>query len=152
MATLEEIVAAVQAALADLDVSSIPATPPENLGDPQLPALVVYPATGGYRIETAMGADGLPQKWGTHTINVDFHVGRTDLAVNVAAALPFCESIANALLRGFLGGQFGGTVTTLGQTDPPLRYALAEMDWGGRKKGTVGWRFELDVTAESDIA
>lgn len=150
MATLDDIVTAVQAALVDIDVASIPATPPENIGDPQLPALIVYSARGGFRLETAMGESGYPEKWGAHTIYVDLHVTRSNLPINVAAVMPVNEAIANALLRGFLAGKFGGTVTTLGTGGSlPVRYALAEMNWGGRK--TIGWRFELDVTAESDV-
>jgi hypothetical protein len=150
MATLDEIVTAIQTALVGIDVASIPPSPPENIGAPQLPALIVYPADGGVRIETAYAADGNPEKSGAHTINADLHINWDNLPVNVAAATPLVEPIVNALVLGFLNGRFGNTVTTLGADQKfPLRYALVRMGWGGRK--TVGYRFQIDVVANSAV-
>lgn len=150
MATLEAIVTAVQTALAGIDVTSIPVTPPENLAEALLPALVIYAGTGSMKFETADDGTGHPAKRSMPTIFVDLHIHRSNLALNIATAMPFVDAITNALFLGFFIGRFGGTVTLMGNgSSDPIRYALVEMNWGGMK--TIGWRIEMDVSAEAPI-
>lgn len=154
MATLTEVIAEVQADLAGLaDPLYVPETPPDNLTEHQLPAMVVYVGTGAWKLGTASDGNGDRTRWGVHTIMIDFHLAYDDTAVNIAEAMQFSDTIPNRLFAGFAADRFGGTVQNLG--DPtqrgqsPIRYALTAMKWGGRD--TIGWRYQMDVAVESSI-
>lgn len=154
MASLTAAVEAIQAVIDDVDgVEHVPEAPPENLTQFQFPAVVVYAASGHWRLGTANDGTSHATRWGMHTIHADLHIQRGDLALDVAAAMAFSDSIPNALIAGFVLSKFSGTVVSLGDANragtPPLRYELIELNWGGLE--TVGWRFALDVSVEELI-
>lgn len=154
MATLTAVVAAIQDDLEELaGVIYVPASPVENINELQLPAMVVYAGNGYWRLGTAADGDGNATRTGAHTIMVDFHLAHDNLPLNVAEAMGYSDMIPNALLAGFIGDRFDGTVVTLGDPaqrgSPPIRYELTGMTWGGLK--TVGWRIQIDVWVEEQI-
>lgn len=142
MATVAAIVTAIQARLTGLSgVVHLPATPPENLASVQLPAVVVFPLNGSWDLGAASPPSGSAARNGHHTIAVDLHIQRSDLALNIATALPYADSIPQRLVLGFRADRFDGTV----QNMPEIRYELTELNWGGMQ--TLAWRFSVDVLA-----
>lgn len=156
MAALEAVVAAVTTELRLLPgLVATPDSPPEQLS--VFPALVIYPSSGFWRTGSAYGPRERAMRWGTHTLSIRLHIERSNLATDVAQALPYGELIADALLRGFARDRFGGTVVALG--DPvtlkssggsaPLRYEFGPDSWGGID--TLAWKVALDVSVEEEI-
>lgn len=153
MAALEQAVAAITTELRLLPgLYATPDAPPEQLS--VFPALVVYPQSGFWRLGSPSGARARGMRWGTHTIAIRVHVERSSLAHDVGQALPYAESVPDALFRGFARDRYGGAVVALG--DPsvggsaaPLRYEFGPDQWGGID--TLAWRWSLDVTVEEEI-
>lgn len=153
MAALEDLIREVTADVRMVPgVVATPDAPPEQLG--VFPALVVYPRTGFWRFGSASGSRSREMRWGTHTLAIVLHVDRADLAYDMARALPFTESVPNALLAGFARDRFNQAAVTLGDpttpgTTPPVRYEMGPSQWGG--VDTIAITFSLDVSVEEEI-
>lgn len=145
MATVTEVITAIQTRLTGLSgIVLMPAYPPEDLALIQLPAILSYPQSGAWGPGAATPPPGVIARTENHTINVDVHVHRFDLALNVAALMPFADSVPLRLMTGFREDRFDSTVFSMGPADgQPIRYELLELKWGGLE--TLGWRFSIDV-------
>lgn len=145
MAALSAVITAIQTRLTGLSgIVLMPATPPDNLALVHLPAVLVYPQSGSWAPGAATPPPGVISRTENHTITIDLHVHRTDLAMNVATLLPYGDSIPLLLMTGFREDRFDGTVFSLGPGEgQPIRYELLELRWGGLE--TIGWRFSIDV-------
>ena len=125
---------------------------------PGFPLLTVYPRVGFWRPGSAAGGRSStdnPMRWGTHTINIVVHVARRDLPWDIAAAMPFADSVPNRLMYGYHRDKFGNSITAL--SDPnnrggtaPLTYEFGPSAVGAQD--TVAWTFALDVTVEEEIS
>lgn len=125
--------------------------PPEQLGD--LPALVIYPNIGEWRVRTHDVGNGNLGLWSIHTVNADLWVTRANLPVDTEQATAFIEPIAHALFRGWRRDKFGGTVAFFGNPDnksqSPIRYELGEGIWGGAEH--IRLAVNVDVAIQSEV-
>lgn len=129
-----------------------PETLPDQLAAFQLPAVLIYPLRGDGELHTYSGGNGLPVERRHVTLGMDLHVEFETTALDEATVLAISanEPLSKRLWRGFLTDRFGGTVMQLGtETTPPIRWSFATMNWGGT--GTIGFRYELDLTVTEDI-
>jgi len=124
---------------------------------PGFPLLMVYPRSGFWRNGSAAGGRSSTDnamRWGTWTINCVVHVARRDLPYDIAAAIPFADSVPNKLMVGYHRDRFGGSIVCL--SDPTNRGSTAPLscEFGPSAVGaqeTVAWTFALDVTVEEEI-
>lgn len=156
MASLADVVHAITNELTTLPgLSEARSTAIEKA--PGFPLLLVYPRSGFWRNGSAAGgrSDTLnPMRWGTWTISCVVHVARRDLPWDIAASMPFADSVPNRLLFGYHRDEFGGTVICL--SDPNNRGSTAPItcELGPSAIGaqdTIAWTFSLDVTVEEEI-
>lgn len=129
-----------------------PATPPDQLADFQLPAVLIYPLRGDGELHTYSGGNGLPVERRHVTLALDLHVEYATAALETATVLAISahEPLSARLWRGFLDTRFGDTVMQIGtDTTPPIRWSFVTMHWGGTE--TIGFRYELDLTVMEDI-
>jgi hypothetical protein len=128
MATLDETVKAVAAlARGVTGVRAAPNYPPDKADI--FPFAVAVPDEGELQFVSAGFGKGL------HTLALEVHVQRKDLATDIAAAMGLFEGLRTALLSD---PTLGGKVSSYG----PIRYQFQAMDWAG--VGTIGWRFRLE--------
>jgi hypothetical protein len=71
---------------------------------------------------------------GLHDVLVQLHVARKDLVLDVAAAMPYGDSVPEAI---FADPTLGGKAQTFQRID----YEFGEMSYGGSP--TVGWRWTV---------
>lgn len=129
-----------------------PSAPPDQLSEFEFPAAIVYPLSGSEELATAYGGNGLPVTSRTITIRIDLHVraAGVDLDDATLLALSANEPLSRQLWRGFLNDRFSGTVVSMGtENTAPIRWTFGYMSWGGQD--TVGFTYELDITAMEDI-
>ena len=110
--------------------------PPENVN--QFPFAVTYAASGTFNIATYGRRKGL------HTIHCEVHFARANLPTAIELAMPYLESIPNALLAD---PKLNSTVDTINA----LRYSFGVLDWGGMKEAHIGFRLEIEVKIEEAI-
>lgn len=131
---LANAVAAVQDVVGAITgIRGAPDTPPDQIN--VFPFSVAYPTNGSWR-RTRPGT-----REGVQKIAVEIHFSRTGLARDVAEALPFGDTVAEALLGNLT---LAGTVFDLNSID----WTFGPMKWGGID--TLGWRFLLAVHMEAD--
>lgn len=126
---------------------------PDSLNE--FPAMVIYPGNGFWRLGTHAGDTNKPMRWAMHTIRIELHVARKDLARDSGKIMWFCDTLPDYLFAGFKRDTFSGTMVTMG--DPrtannataPIRYQLLESGWGDTQ--TLIWRLEFDVSTELEI-
>ncbi len=142
MATLDDAIGEIQADIRALDgIRAAPDYAPEQMN--AFPFSVVYPGSGEFTSDVPGGMKGL------HSITIELHVARKDLPRDIAKAMPFVQSIPNALLKAVAtqgGDRFGGTIDTFGR----ITYEFGPLDWGATQ--TIGWRFRMEgVKIKGDI-
>lgn len=134
MATLDDAISEIQADIRALEgIRAAPDYAPEQLN--VFPFCVVYPGSGEFVSDVPGGMRGL------HSITIELHVARKDLPRDIAKAMPYVESIPNALLKTIAtqgGDRFGGTISTFAR----ITYEFGPLDWGGTQ--TIGWRFRIE--------
>ena len=129
MATLQEAIDRVQALVGALsDIREAPDEPPETMA--VFPFAVAYALRGRWDFPSASWAIGY------HTIILELHVARVDLARDVQQSMAYSESIPNALIGDITLNSTVDTITSISYTYGPL-------GWGDVK--TFGWRYEIEV-------
>jgi hypothetical protein len=108
-------------------VRGAPAAVPEDIA--AYPFAVTYASGGVWEFGPAGDKKGL------HSVTVELHVARKELPRDVAKAMPFGDTIPNALMRD---PTLGGTASTFGR----IRYSFGPLGWGGMD--TIGFRFVLE--------
>lgn len=114
---------------------SAPDYPPDKPGT--FPFLVVFPASGTFAPVTFDGPEG------AHTVIIQIHVARKDLARDLKDAIPYVEKIAKKLLYQD-HSNLNSTVDDIGE----LRYTFGDLEWGGVP--TLGYSCELDIMMMRD--
>ena len=131
---LETTIDYVQAMMRALDgVEEAPDEPPETML--QFPFVATLPRTAVITRES-------PQMQGLYTIYVEVHVGRQVLPKAIATALPFGDSVPNALWGD---PKLGGNVDTINE----IRFTFGRLDWG--KEQHIGFRFEVDFKLRTTV-
>jgi len=72
-----------------------------------------------------------------HTIIVEIHVPKEDLARAVATATPYGDLVVKALMAAFVAGTF-----TTFQTTGAIRGEFGPMDWAATE--TIGWKIFIE--------
>ena len=111
-------------------IKAAPANPPDAPSG-QWPLSVAFPRLGRF------SGGGYAQVVGYHTIIVQIHYARADLARAYSTICPYLETVIEALLAD---PTLGATVTTI---DGEITYTFGEMVWGGIP--TIGWQFDVPV-------
>ena len=142
-----------------LDLSTLPGLAECHFDIPdsinRTPAIVVYPASGQWHLGTHANENGKPTRWAMHTIRIELHVARKDLARDMAKVMTFCDTLPDYLFAGFKRDTFNGTMVTPGDprmgqnSTAPIRYSVIELGWGADQN--IGWRLEFDVSTESEV-
>jgi hypothetical protein len=112
--------------------------PPEQIT--AFPAGVVFARSGSWKM-APVGA-----KTGLHNLVIQLHWDReVDLAHIVKEALPFADTVPNAVLLAFLNNELPAL-----QTFEDLTYEFKPLGWGG--KATVGYEWMIrNVKMQSTI-
>ena len=134
MALLSEVLSYTQAKMRALDgVEEAPDDAPEQMV--QFPFVVTLPRTATITRES-------PQMQGLYTIYVEVHVGRQVLSSAIATALPFGDSIPNAL---WADPKLGGNVDSITE----VRFTFGRVEWGTEQH--IGYRFEVDFKLRTTV-
>lgn len=110
-------------------VKNAPNEPPESTDN--FPFVATFPGTG----EITAVAHG--DKKGLHNVNIELHVTRKDLPIDMRKAIPFVELIADAILKARQAATFTEFDTFSG-----ISYEFAAMAWGNVE--TLGYRFTIN--------
>lgn len=103
------------------------------------PFLVVFPGRGRLAQSPAEIYTGV------HTIIVEVHVARVDLARAIKAVVPYGDTVPVEIFRGLNADHFNSTVSTIQE----IRYNFGPLDWGGTK--TIGYQFEVDAKLQAAV-
>jgi hypothetical protein len=114
-------------------IRNAPDYPPDALN--AFPFAVCYVSSGTWQFGPADDRKGL------HTITLQVHWARKDLARDVAKAMVLAETIPDALLRN---PTLAGTVDTIVQ---PIAYTFGPLAWGG--VDTIGFDFKIPVKIQT---
>lgn len=138
MATLQDAIDEIQARLADVTgIRYAPEFAPDAVN--AFPAAIAYPRSGAWNSNDATFKTGL------HTIIVEVHVERHDLARAIEQAMQFSDSVPNAIMAGLTSGDYEAI-----QTYEEVRYEAGPMKWND--VDTWGFRFFIDgVKMQSPI-
>jgi len=129
--SLQSAIEAVQSTISAITgVAAAPAAPTDAPSG-QWPISIAFPRLGEF------SGGGNAQTVGYHTIVVQLHYARADLARAYATIVPYLESIIEALHADVT---LGATVTTISDT---IGYEFGAMEWAGLN--TIGWQFEIPV-------
>jgi len=135
MATLQEAITEIQALVGALTgIRKAPTAAPESAS--AFPFAVCYPESGHWERVSDW-------KKGLHTVVVEVHVARIDLARDIASALSYSESLVNALLNA---PTLGGKVDTIVGS---ISYKFGEMKYAGQP--TLGWQFRVTFKQQSAV-
>ena len=104
---------------------------------PPLPSSFCFASSGEWKQQPAGYRTGL------HTITLQIHWDRKDLARDVTKAMGFCETIPNAIMAD---PTLGSTVSTVVD---PITYTFGMMEWAGMQ--TIGWSFNITVKIAENI-
>jgi len=128
MATLEAVIADVAATIAAVTgIRAAPASPDDNLN--VTPFAITYPGTG-------IASPGVPgERLNLDSIVIELHVAKRDMPRDIATALPFVDSIPNALMTRFTTNQWSSTIETFAT----IEWTFQDLDWMGLQ--TIGFRF-----------
>lgn len=128
MATMQAVIEDIAATVAAISgIRSAPALPDDSLN--VTPFAIIYPGTG-------IASPGIPgERLNLDTVIIELHVAKRDMPRDIATALPFVDSIPNALMTAFTTDQWGSTIETF--TD--IQWTFQDLDWMGL--GTIGFRF-----------
>ena len=136
MATLQQAIDQIVDAAGA--VSGIRFAPDEpNDQTPTFPALLTFCERGTYR-HSPIGV-----MTGSHTILLELHVARRDLARDVAAAMAYAKSIPNAILNAHKTSALTA-IEEIGE----IGYEFGPMTWAGQD--TIGFRFRIQGVKTQD--
>jgi hypothetical protein len=134
MSTLPEVIDYVQSLMRDLPgIEEAPDEPPESMN--QFPFVVTLPRTGTITRES-------PEMQGIYTIYVQVHVGQQVLPRAIETAIPYGDSIPQAL---WADPKLGGNVSTIQE----VRFTFGGLEWGTEKH--IGYRFEVDFKMRTAV-
>lgn len=130
MSDLQDAVYEIAASMREVSgVKNAPNEPPENTEN--FPFVAVFPGTGLIR------AEGHGDKTGLHNIDIELHVKRKDLPIDIRIATPFINSIANQILSDRQNGNYSH-INTFGD----ITYEFSPLMWGATK--TLGYRITVN--------
>lgn len=136
VASLQDVIGAIQDIVRGISgIRVAPDYAPDGLN--VFPASVVYPVSGVFTTGPAEVMKGL------HTIAVEIHVERRDLAKALKSAIPYGSQVAAALLADTT---LGGAVSTFGD----ISYTFGPMAWGDPALQTIGWRLTIEGIKTQD--
>lgn len=131
MATLQDAITQAAALVAGLTgIKGAPANPTEQIS--QFPFCQVYPGEG----TASFGVIG--ERLNLDTIIIELHVARKDLPRDVAAALPYVDTIPNVLMDGVLDDKWSATIDTFEN----VTWTFGALNWAGQE--TLGFRFSVN--------
>ena len=122
-----------------LTISAIreaPDEPPDTIN--VYPFAVCFASSGAWTPQSAAWKKGL------HTITLQVHWARKDLARDVTKAMALVETIPNLLCNN---PTLAGTVDTIVY---PLTYTFGALSWGG--VDTIGFDFKIPVKIQSALS
>ncbi len=126
--TLQSAINAIQGVVSGVNgIRAAPDYPPDKME--VFPFAIAYARTGVFNAAPVGAGKGL------HTVVIEVHVARKDLARDVQAAMVFSDAIPLALLADTT---LGGTVSTFAR----VRYEFGPMAYGGM--ATIGWKFFVE--------
>lgn len=130
MADLAEVIERVAFIMASVPgIRRAPISPEEQMN--VFPFAVVYPLDG----ESQFGTPG--ERLELDSLAVELHVARKDLPRDVQGALPFVDSIPDALMEDMVSTQWAGTIDTF----DIISWTFGPLGWGGMD--TLGFRFTV---------
>jgi hypothetical protein len=134
MATLQDAIDEIQARIALLDgIRIAPSFAPDQIG--AFPAAIAFPRRGTWTLNDATWKTGL------HTIVLEVHIARHDMARDIQAAMAYSDTVPNAIMQGLIGNIYTA-ITAFG----PISYEFGPMAWGMGNDilNTIGWRFFIE--------
>jgi len=138
MMALSDAIGEVQSIVGALSgIKGAPDNPPESIN--QFPFSLCY----AYRGEWQRMSDW---KKGLHTIVCEIHFSRQNLPKAIEMAMPYAESVPNALLGN---PTLNGTVDTIYDQ---ITYEFGFLPWGGQNDVHIGFRFEIKVKMQSGFS
>lgn len=137
MATMLQVINAIQAKALAVGAVAAPDAPPEAIN--QFPFSVCYAADG------QVGSNDATFKTGLHTLICEIHFTRQSLPSAITQATPYIESMTNALLKD---PTLAGTVSTI---VGDITYTFGYLDWGGLAEVHLGPQFRVTVKMQNAI-
>ena len=121
------------------------------------PVAMVRMDAGTWQYDTAVGFDGLPMRFGVHTINIRLLYPRKDLKRDLRKVAAIDNGLVNALMKGATeaagGDRFNGSIVGLGNLSSgggaPIRYSTGSYNLGG--VDCIAIEYTMDVTVEEQI-
>lgn len=130
MSDLQDAVYEIAASMREVSgVKNAPNEPPENTEN--FPFVAVFPGTG--EIEALARGD----KKGLHNIDIELHVKRKDLPIDMRVATPFIDKIADQILSDRQNNNYTH-INTFGA----ITYEFAPLAWGATQ--TLGYRVTVN--------
>jgi hypothetical protein len=127
MSSLVDVCTAVAALVASISgIRRAPTYPEESLNI--FPFVVVYPGAGSENYAVP------GERLSLSSIVVELHVARKDMPRDIAAAMPYGDSIPNKLM---LDPTVSGKADTFGG----IEWTFGELNWGAQQ--TLGFRFTM---------
>jgi len=128
--SLQDAIYEIQAAMREVSgVKNAPNEPPENTAN--FPFVSTFPGTG------SISAKGYGDKTELHNIEIELHVKRKDLPIDMRTAVPFITDIVDKILSKRQDGAF-----TAFDTFGDITYEFAPLAWGETQ--TLGYRITLN--------
>ena len=128
--SLQSAIYEIQAKMREVSgVKNAPNEPPETTDN--FPFVATFPGTG------EVGAVAHGDKRGLHNVNIELHVTRKDLPLDMRKAVPFVDLITDKLLSERQAAEF-----TEFDTFGSISYEFAPMAWGNVE--TLGYRFTIN--------
>ena len=105
-------------------IRRVPEAPPES--NDVFPFVVVYPLTGEYDLHTPEDMVGL------HSINIELHVARKDLARDFGTLVDIMDDIPRELLDALTDGDIGESSSDVNlSTFGAINYTFGALEWAG---------------------
>lgn len=132
MARLDEAIDQVQTYIRAISgIRAATNVPPDQINI--FPFVVCFPFQGVYEISPALVKKGL------HTIIIDIHMARRDLARDVEAVDEYIETIVNTLMSKLINdNRWNNKISTFDR----IRYEFKEFKYGGQP--TIGYRIFVE--------
>lgn len=137
--SLQDAIYEIQASMRQVSgVKNAPNEPPENTAN--FPFVAAFPGNG------TIYAEAHGQKRSLHNIDIELHVKRKDLPIDVRTATPFIDDIAGQILSDFQNSNYSA-IDAMGI----ISYEFTPLSWGGTD--TLGYRITVqDVKIRGTIA
>lgn len=121
----------------------------------ETPAIVVYPIAGNWSLDTHGRSDGTKTYLGVHTIRIELHVARKDLARDMSIVETFTDTLPVYIFDGFVTDRYQWTLLTVGDArlasndTATMRYRIVEGAWGSDQH--IGHQIEFDVSIQQEV-